>query len=156
MLIRGSADEVDPQFIGLQRSETHTTRCLSSFQLLQCGSSPGSADEVDSQFIGLDENGRYSGSVAENLEPGADVITVTATDRDEFPDFKKVCLSFWRRLQLAIGGGTGGFRRGGPPCLKIHEMMKHSYVSSKVFLNTTCMNCSKFLVLCQSEFFRVF
>jgi len=29
--------------------------------------------------------------VAENLEPGADVITVTATDRDEFPDFKKVC-----------------------------------------------------------------
>jgi len=28
--------------------------------------------------------------VAENLEPGADVITVTATDRDEFPDFKKV------------------------------------------------------------------
>jgi len=44
----------------------------------------------DPQFIGLDENGRYSGSVAENLDPGADVITVTATDRDEFPDFKKV------------------------------------------------------------------
>ena len=44
----------------------------------------------DPQFIGLDENGRYSGSVAENLEPGADVMTVTATDRDEFPDFKKV------------------------------------------------------------------
>jgi len=43
-------------------------------------------------FIGLDENGRYSGSVAENLDAGADVITVTATDRDEFPDFKKV----WR------------------------------------------------------------
>jgi len=43
-----------------------------------------------SQFIGLNENGRYSGSVAENLDPGADVITVTATDRDEFPDFKKV------------------------------------------------------------------
>ena len=41
-------------------------------------------------FVGLDENGRYSGSVAENLEPGAEVITVTATDRDEFPDFKKV------------------------------------------------------------------
>jgi len=46
-------------------------------------------DEIP-QFIGLDENGRYSGSVAENLEPAADVITVTATDADEFPDFKKV------------------------------------------------------------------
>jgi len=48
--------------------------------------------QISVPFIGLDENGRYSGSVAENLEPGADVITVTATDRDEFPDFKKVCL----------------------------------------------------------------
>lgn len=46
-------------------------------------------DEIP-QFIGLDENGRYAGSVAENLEPGAEVITVTATDRDEFPDYKKV------------------------------------------------------------------
>ena len=41
-------------------------------------------------FGGLDENGRYSGSIAENLEPGAEFITVTATDKDEFPDFKKV------------------------------------------------------------------
>ena len=46
-------------------------------------------DEIP-QFVGLDENGRYAGSVAENLEPGSEVITVTATDRDEFPDFKKV------------------------------------------------------------------
>jgi len=46
-------------------------------------------DEIP-QFIGMDENGRYPGSVAENLEPGADVITVTATDRDEFEDFRKV------------------------------------------------------------------
>jgi len=42
-------------------------------------------------FGGLDENGRYSGSIAENLEAGAEFITVTATDKDEFPDFKKVC-----------------------------------------------------------------
>jgi len=41
-------------------------------------------------FGGLDENGRYSGNVAENLEPGAEFITVTATDKDELPDFKKV------------------------------------------------------------------
>ena len=40
--------------------------------------------------MGLDENGRYPGSVAENLAPGAEVITVTAQDRDEFPDYKKV------------------------------------------------------------------
>ena len=46
-------------------------------------------DEIP-QFIGLDENGRYPGSIAENLEPGAEVIAVTATDKDEFPDFKKV------------------------------------------------------------------
>ena len=46
-------------------------------------------DEIP-QFVGLDENGRYPGSVAENLPPGAEVITVTATDKDEFPDFKKV------------------------------------------------------------------
>jgi len=54
-------------------------------------------DEIP-QFVGLDENGRYPGSVAENLPPGAEVITVTATDKDEFPDFKKVvdqpCLHF--------------------------------------------------------------
>ena len=47
-------------------------------------------DEIP-QFVGLDENGRYPGSVAENLAPGAEVITVTAQDRDEFPDYKKVC-----------------------------------------------------------------
>jgi len=41
-------------------------------------------------FGGLDENGRYSGSIAENLDSGAEFITVTATDKDEFPDFKKV------------------------------------------------------------------
>jgi len=46
-------------------------------------------DEIP-QFVGLDENGRYPGSVAENLPAGAEVITVTATDKDEFPDFKKV------------------------------------------------------------------
>jgi len=44
-------------------------------------------------FGGLDENGRYSGSIAENLEAGAEFITVTATDKDEFPDFKKVTSS---------------------------------------------------------------
>jgi hypothetical protein len=49
-------------------------------------------DEIP-QFIGLDENGRYAGSVAENLEPGAEVIAVTATDKDEFPDYKKVSRS---------------------------------------------------------------
>jgi len=48
-------------------------------------------DEIP-QFVGLDENGRYPGSVAENLPPGAEVITVTATDKDEFPDFKKVVM----------------------------------------------------------------
>lgn len=46
-------------------------------------------DEIP-QFVGLDENGRYPGSVAENLETGAEVITVTATDKDAFPEFKKV------------------------------------------------------------------
>jgi len=46
-------------------------------------------DEIP-QFVGLDENGRYPGSVAENLPPGAEVVTVTATDKDEFADFKKV------------------------------------------------------------------
>ena len=46
-------------------------------------------DEIP-QFIGLDENGRYSGSVAENLAPGAEVITVTAMDKDEFPEYNKV------------------------------------------------------------------
>ena len=46
-------------------------------------------DEIP-QFVGLDENGRYPGSVAENLVPGAEVITVTAQDRDEFSDYKKV------------------------------------------------------------------
>jgi len=50
-------------------------------------------------FIGLDENGRYAGSVAENLEPGAEVITVTATDRDEFPDFKKVYFCYCSKLR---------------------------------------------------------
>jgi hypothetical protein len=48
-------------------------------------------DEIP-QFIGLDENGRYAGSVAENLEPGTEVITVTAMDKDEFPDFNKVVI----------------------------------------------------------------
>ena len=46
-------------------------------------------DEIP-QFIGLDENGRYPGSVAENLAPGAEVITVTATDKDSKSQFKKV------------------------------------------------------------------
>jgi len=60
-------------------------------------------------FGGLDENGRYSGSIAENLESGAEFITVTATDKDEFPDFKKVsndwCLLldvFCQRLTLTV------------------------------------------------------
>jgi len=48
-------------------------------------------DEIP-QFIGLDENGRYPGSVAENLEPGAEVITVTATDKDEFQEYRKACI----------------------------------------------------------------
>ena len=46
-------------------------------------------DEIP-QFVGLDENGRYPGSVSENMAPGAEVITVTATDRDMFPDYRKV------------------------------------------------------------------
>jgi len=46
-------------------------------------------DEIP-QFIGLDENGRYVGSVAENLEAGTEVISVTATDKDEFQDFDTV------------------------------------------------------------------
>ena len=56
-----------------------------------------SNDEIP-QFIGLDENGRYPGSIAENLAPGAEVITVTATDKDEFPAFKKVGL-----ISLIVG-----------------------------------------------------
>jgi len=51
-------------------------------------------------FGGLDENGRYSGNVAENLQPGAEFITVTATDKDEFPDFKKVGRPAPARLSL--------------------------------------------------------
>ena len=64
-------------------------------------------DEIP-QFVGLDENGRYPGSVAENLEHGAEVITVTATDKDEFPDFKKVyfilthCTAWLTRTMLRI------------------------------------------------------
>lgn len=50
-------------------------------------------DEIP-QFVGLDEYGRYSGSVAENLPKGAEVITITATDRDEFRDYRKVLISF--------------------------------------------------------------
>ena len=46
-------------------------------------------DEIP-QFVGLDENGRYPGSVSENMDSGAEVITVTATDRDMFPDYNKV------------------------------------------------------------------
>ena len=46
-------------------------------------------DEIP-QFEGLDENGRYLGSVAENLAPGAEVITVSATDRDERDIYRKV------------------------------------------------------------------
>ena len=46
-------------------------------------------DEIP-QFVALDQNGRYDGRVAENLAPGAEVIQVTATDRDEFPEYNKV------------------------------------------------------------------
>ena len=46
-------------------------------------------DEIP-QFIGLDENLRYPGSVAENLAPGAEVISVTAQDRDEQDAFRTV------------------------------------------------------------------
>ena len=46
-------------------------------------------DEIP-QFVALDQNGRYDGQVAENLAPGAEVIQVTATDRDEFPEYNKV------------------------------------------------------------------
>ena len=46
-------------------------------------------DEIP-QFVGLDENGRYPGSVSENVAPGAEVIAITATDRDMFPDYRKV------------------------------------------------------------------
>jgi len=58
-------------------------------------------DEIP-QFVGLDENGRYPGSVAENLPPGAEVITVTATDKDEFPDYKKVVMSLCLRCVQAV------------------------------------------------------
>lgn len=50
-------------------------------------------DEIP-QFVGLDENGRYSGSVAENLDPGAEVITVTANDRDTILKYKQVDLTY--------------------------------------------------------------
>ena len=46
-------------------------------------------DEIP-QFVALDQNGRYDGRVAENLAPGAEVLQVTATDRDEFPEYNKV------------------------------------------------------------------
>lgn len=46
-------------------------------------------DEIP-QFIGLDENGRYPGSIAENLRPGTEVITVTATDKDSTEQYKAV------------------------------------------------------------------
>ena len=49
----------------------------------------------------MDENGRYAGSIAENLEPGTEVITVTATDRDEFPDFKKV-IGDWQPIFISL------------------------------------------------------
>ena len=53
-------------------------------------------DEIP-QFVALDQNGRYDGRVAENLAPGAEVIQVTATDRDEFPEYNKVSkmIIFW-------------------------------------------------------------
>lgn len=50
-------------------------------------------DEIP-QFVGLDENGRYSGSVAENLDPGAEVITVTANDRDTILKYRQVDLTY--------------------------------------------------------------
>ena len=58
-------------------------------------------DEIP-QFIGLDENGRYAGSVAENLDPGAEVITVTANDKDEFPDYNKVGLLDINKITLCF------------------------------------------------------
>ena len=51
-------------------------------------------DEIP-QFVGLDENGRYPGSIAENMLPGVEVLTVTATDKDELPAYRKV------RIKLA-------------------------------------------------------
>ena len=46
-------------------------------------------DEIP-MFVGLDENGRYSGSVPENSEPGTSVIRVTATDRDALKEYSEV------------------------------------------------------------------
>ena len=46
-------------------------------------------------FVGLNENGRYSGSVAENSEPGTEVIRVTATDRDAEEAYSKVSVYFF-------------------------------------------------------------
>jgi len=60
-------------------------------------------DEIP-QFIGLDENGRYPGSIAENLKMGSEVITVTATDRDEFPAFKEVrreCVTYYEIYDIS-------------------------------------------------------
>jgi len=66
-------------------------------------------------FGGLDENGRYSGNIAENLQPGAEFITVTATDKDEFPDFKKASIDAHPYYKIR-GRCTAEF-------LKLHENM---------------------------------
>ena len=64
-------------------------------------------DEIP-QFVGLDENGRYSASLAENLEPGVEILTVTSVDRDEFPDFKRVS----ERVNGWVGGWMSGWVNG--------------------------------------------
>ena len=49
-------------------------------------------DEIP-MFVGLNENGRYSGNVAENSSPGTSVIRVSATDRDARTQYARVSIS---------------------------------------------------------------
>ncbi|ESN95524.1 hypothetical protein HELRODRAFT_179299 [Helobdella robusta] len=46
-------------------------------------------DEIP-QFVGLNENGLFSATVAENMKPGTDVITVSACDKDHNPFYSKI------------------------------------------------------------------
>ena len=41
-------------------------------------------------FMGTNRQGRYPGSVPENLEPGQDVITITGADKDVDERFSNV------------------------------------------------------------------
>lgn len=53
-------------------------------------------------FAGMDMNGRYSGTVPENTEPGATVRIVQGYDDDKTPAFSNVCPSFLVYIQMLI------------------------------------------------------